>query len=158
MTFEELCQLMIEYDDFYIVTDTKYLDNETNKKVFDVINQTINSIDPSLINRIAIQFYNQQMYYFLTDNYSFPLDNYMYTLYMSRDSNRQVIDFVTKENIRAVVMWNFRADKSFVSELNDAGIFVYAHTINNTDAALELFESGVYGIYTDTITYGDLNK
>ena len=155
MTFEELCYLMLEYPDFYVVTDSKYTDNDSNKRAFDIISKAIDAIDPKLADRFAIQVYNQSMYYFLTENYSlFPRENYMYTLYMSSDSNRQVIDFVKKENIKAVVMWDFRAkDKDFIAGLNDAGAAVYAHTVNDADEILEFFRSGVYGIYTDTVIY-----
>jgi len=153
MTFEELCLLMLEYDDFYIITDTKYTDNRQNKIIFDVIAETIKRTDPELLKRVVIQFYNPQMYYFLCANYPFLRDNYMYTLYMSPDSDSKVIDFVRRARIRAVVMWDFRADKNFVADLVNSGAAVYAHTVNDINAALELYDNGVYGIYTDTLDY-----
>jgi glycerophosphoryl diester phosphodiesterase len=157
MTFEELCYLMLEYPDFYIITDTKYLDDESNKKTFDIIRDTVKATDPALINRIAIQFYTRQMYYFLKENYDFPHENYMYTLYMSRDTDRQVADFVRQEQIRAVVMWYFRVTGDFVTALGNAGAAVYAHTIDDKDEALALMGKGVYGIYTDNLTYRDFD-
>jgi len=77
----------------------------------------------------------------------------MYTLYMTPDSDSKVIEFVRRARIRAVVMWDFRADKNFVAGLNNSGAAVYAHTVNDIDAAMELYDNGVYGIYTDTLDY-----
>jgi hypothetical protein len=147
---------MLEYDDFFIVTDTKYLDMQSNRRTFDIIRNTVNAIDPTLINRIAIQFYNRDMYHFLTQNYDFPHENYMYTLYKSHDSNNQVIEFVRREDIRAVVMWHFRVSERFVAALNDTGAVVYAHTINDAQHINDLLASGVYGALTDTVTYCDM--
>jgi len=159
MTFWGLCRLLTEYADAYIITDTKYRDSASNKKTFDIIRDTINAIDPKLINRIAIQFYDRPMYYFLTDNYSFPKDNYIYTIYMTHDTNRQIVDFVKREKVRAVAMWDHKAekDKDLVAELSNAGVTVYAHTINDTDAARDLLANGVHGIYTDTLTPEDFD-
>jgi hypothetical protein len=159
LTFEDICRLMLEYDDFFIITDTKYLDDESNRRTFDIIRETIKAADPSLINRIAIQFYNREMFYFLVENYDFPRENMIFTLYKTLDTNRTVINFVEKEGIRAVTMWDHRAkQKDFVKALGDAGAVVYAHTVNDVDAINELFNNGVYGIYTDSITYEHMKQ
>jgi len=157
LSIKDICNLMLEYNDVFIITDTKSIDNESNKKIFDIIRRTVNTVDPRLKNRIAIQFYNQEMFYFLKENYDFPHKNYIYTLYRSFDTKSQVIEFIKKESIRTVVMWDQRAmDKDFVAAVRNEGAIVYAHTFNDVETAKELLDSGVYGIYTDTLTYADL--
>jgi len=157
MDFETLCLLMLEFDDVYMITDTKYLDIASNRRAFDIISQTINRVDPALFDRFVIQFYNQEMFHFLVENYDFPHENLIYTLYMSHDSDREVVRFVAEHGIRAVVMWYHRASRNFVTSLKEVGALVYAHTVNDVAQINELFSVGVYGIFTCFVTYADLN-
>jgi len=154
-SFHDLCLLMFEYPDAYIITDTKYLDEFDNRRTFEIMTRTINALDPALINRFAFQFYNQEMYRFLKNNFKIPHENLIYTLYLSNDGDAEVAGFVSREKIRSVVMWAHRASAGFVGALNEAGAAVYAHTVNDKKRAAELIGLGVYGIYTDTLTSGD---
>lgn len=155
MTFEEVCDLLIEYPDIYIITDTKYFDNYSAiGATFDVMKEIIERKDSSLYNRIIVQFYNQPMYYFMIDNYDFK--SYIYTLYQSEDTQEDVISFVEHEEIKAVTMPYQSAKDTYVQKLNDAGCCVFVHTLNDVVEANSQLGNGVFGIYTDTITYDDL--
>jgi glycerophosphoryl diester phosphodiesterase len=157
LNFEDICNLMLEYKDIYIITDTKSIDSESNRMIFNIIRDTVNKVDPDLTDRIAMQFYNQEMYSFLTENYLFPHKNYIYTLYRSFDTKPQVVNFIKQESIRTVVMWDQKVnDKDFVAAIRNEGAFVFAHTYNDAAEANALFSNGVYGVYTDTLTYDDL--
>ena len=157
MTFDQLLLLMLEYEDVFIVTDTKYYDDfDLIRETFDIMWQAIHEIDPALKYRLIIQFYNQEMFHFMKEYWDFP--NYAYTLYMSRDTNAQVLEFVRQEGINAVVMWYHRAMRypEFVAQLGEAGAVVFAHTINDLPLAQRLLDIGVYGIYTNVLTYEQL--
>lgn len=152
LSFEEVCNLMLKYPDIIIVTDTKEnSDDEKQLAIFDYISKVIESKNRKLYNRIIIQVYNQHMYYLLKENYKFP--SYIYTLYASSDTDEEVIEFVKKEKIKVVTCWYYRAQKDFVQKLQDLGVYVFAHTVNDIEQAKSLMENGVYGIYTDSITY-----
>ena len=156
LTFEDICDLMLTYPDIIIITDIKYyFSPEMQSKVFNYMEKIIEKKSPSLYKRIIVQVYNQSMYYLLKDNYQF--DSYIYTLYASSDTDQEVIDFIKKEKIKVVAMWEYRAkQQDFVKQLKDNNVYIFVHTINNTEIAQELMNGGVYGIYTDLITYNDL--
>jgi glycerophosphoryl diester phosphodiesterase len=115
----------------------------------------IKQIDPKLANRFIIQFYNQKMFYFLSSK-DYRFNHYIYTLYASRDSNRQVIRFVRKNKIPVVVMWGKRATQDFVESLNKINVFTLVHTLNDPQEIDQLLKIGVFGIYTDFVTYKDM--
>lgn len=155
MSFQDVCELMLEYEDFYIITDTKYTTNfNAIKSTFDYMINIISKIDAKLIDRIIVQVYNQKMYYFMINNYNFK--SYIYTLYASTDSNEQVIEFVKETGISAVTMWASRATTDFITALNEIGVYTFTHTVNDLSEIASLLNIGVFGIYTDFIKYDDL--
>lgn len=155
LTFEDVCELMKDYPDITIITDTKIDEDYLKMKVvLDEMQESIDSIDASLYDRIVIQVYNQENYYFTIDNY--PFTSFIYTLYRSKDTDEQVIEFVRKESIPAVTMWEARASADFIKALNEAGAKTYAHTVNDIEQARALFDNGLHGLYTDSIVYSDL--
>lgn len=158
MTFEEVAHLMLEYDDIFIISDTKAPSNyDTIRAQFDIIWNTLNAIDSSLIYRFLVQFYTQEMYHILHEYYDFPF--LIYTLYMSPDSNQEVVRFVSENDIQVVVMWDTRATRSFVEELRRAGAVVIVHFSGGDPPSLQhvynLFVDGVYGAMLHSFTYDD---
>ena len=92
----------------------------------------------------------------MKEYWDFP--NYIYTLYLSDDTNEQVLEFVEREDIEVVVMWYNRilAYPEIIEQLRSTGTLLFAHTINNLYLAQELLELGVYGIFTNLLTYTEL--
>ncbi len=156
LTFEQLCKLMVEYNDVYIITDSKYSGNlAAVKNAADVMIKTINQVEPKLIDRFVIQFYTQKMYHFLSQNY--PFVSYIYTLYQSPDTDEEVIQFVKATGIPVVTMWGDRAVPGFIKQLNEAGAYTFVHTVNDSSKVNDFMQRGVYGAYTDRLTYTDFS-
>lgn len=79
-TFEDICYLLKEYPDMWIVTDTKSMDEENVKKDMTLIVETARSLGlEEVLDRIVIQIYNQEMYEAAKEIYDF--DNWIFTLY-----------------------------------------------------------------------------
>lgn len=153
MMLEDILDFMAEHEDMYLITDTKsfFYSDEDDRLQFEIIYDEANRRDPALINRIIPQIYNQDMYYLIKEIYQFP--SVIYTLYVSTDTNEEVIDFVRdKKDINTIVLPEARVDSEFNEELSALGKVVYTHTINDLDAMRVYLESGVYGFYTDLVT------
>ena len=86
-----------------------------------------------------------------------PFEHVLYILYMDYLlSDEDVLKFATENNIDGIVMSESRFNKVFVSNLKNAGIHSYVHTINDLEKAKSYINSGVYGIYTDYLLSGEL--
>ena len=147
MDWRMVLEFMQEHPDVYIVTDTKYdkqphMSNVLSELVIEAL-----EFDVSLLDRVVVQIYNQQMLDTVMDIY--PFKSIIYTLYMSPDSLEEVKAFCVQSGIKAVTMYKAGYPDTFVSELNALGISSLAHTINDEQEANELIEAGYSGIYTD---------
>lgn len=157
MSYTDLLLRMVKYPDAYLVLDTKFTDERTIRKQYEQIVFEANQIDPALLERIVPQLYNQQMLKTVDAIYPFP--SYIYTLYQSKDTYNQVADFVRSEpRIKAVTMAESRVTKAFIQSLSKLGVRAYVHTVNNLSTYRKYQEAGVFGIYTDFISYSQLLK
>jgi glycerophosphoryl diester phosphodiesterase len=150
---EKLLDLMQHYPDAYIVTDTKEIKPELINKQFTLLVEAAQRRDPAILDRIIPQIYNQTMLDEINKVYSFP--EVLYTLYQSKDTDEQVIEFVNKTGVD-ITMPVSRATKSFVKKLKKTGARVYVHTVNEEDEIRELARMGVDGFYTDFVPEKDL--
>ncbi|UVI28526.1 phosphatidylinositol-specific phospholipase C/glycerophosphodiester phosphodiesterase family protein [Paenibacillus spongiae] len=153
LDFEELLGLLKKYPDVYFITDTKDMDSKLVEKQFQAM-ITAAGEDLSLLQRVIPQVYNQNMYHQVDAMFQFP--SYIYTLYMSPDTQKQVLSFV-KDNSRidAVTMPETLAKSYFLKQLKRAGVKTYVHTINDTNKMHDYLRQGTYGFYTDSITYDE---
>lgn len=149
LDFEDIAILMQTYKDVYIITDTKETDQTNITMAFQAIYNTANNIDSTILDRIIPQTYSQGMYDWITDVFDFK--DIIYTLYQSNDSDNQVIDFISKNNITKVTMSTGRFSADFVDRLNQINVSSYVHTINSTDDIETYISQGVYGFYTDNL-------
>lgn len=150
---EKLLDLMQHYPDAYIVTDTKEIRPELINKQFTLLVEAAQERDPELLDRIVPQIYNQSMLDEINKVYSFP--EALYTLYQSKDTDEQVIEFVNKTGVD-ITMPVSRATKSLVKKLKKAGARIYVHTVNEEDEIRELARMGIDGFYTDFVPEEDL--
>ncbi len=147
LSFSELVELLVEYEDIYLVTDTKGTEVEEVQKAFNQIVEIANQIETDVLKRIIPQVYNQEMYYTINDIYQF--DDYIYTLYMSPDNDREVVEFSRNANITAVTVSKNRVSENLVNDLSRYNIPVFVHTINGVEDEMQLKHLGVHGVYTD---------
>lgn len=144
----DILDLMEEYPDIYIVTDTK---EQQPKEILNVmVKDAEQRRNPKLFQRIVPQIYDQSMLKTVQEVYDFP--SIIYTLYASKDTDQEVIDFVEQNHITGVTMPENRTNASFVSKLNKAGVVTYVHTINDITDMKKYENMGIYGFYTDDLS------
>jgi glycerophosphoryl diester phosphodiesterase len=157
MEWKDLLELMVRHPDIYFVLDTKFTDEPTVKRQFRLLKDEAERIDPVLLERIIPQLYNQRMLGWIDSVH--PFSSYIYTLYQSKDTNGQVIDFVRDNpRIKAVAMPPTRANQTFNDSLKKIGVKTYVHTINDYRTYLKLRQAGVSGVYTDFLGYEQVLK
>lgn len=164
MSLEMLLDLMQEYDDVWIVTDTKDTDPDLIKKEFEILLATAEKKHvKKLLDRFVIQIYHEEMYDVVEDVYHFP--NYILTLYQlwgdgNTDSYREYCIFCQEKGIQGITMWYEWPYKvpEVLEIAQEYGIKLYTHTINDPQIAQEQLQMGISGVYTDYLTPDDLNK
>lgn len=151
LNFKEICQIMSEYKDIYIMTDTKEKTPEAIEKAFKAIVDIAQKVDATILDRLIVQIYDRAMYTQVMNVY--PFKSIVYTLYNSSDTEDEVIEFVKQTGIDVITMPESKVNQGFVENLNKQGCYVFVHTINNMKKVEQYREMGVYGFYTDTIIY-----
>lgn len=153
LDINQIIKLMQEHDDMYIVTDTKSFETDVVKRQFKLIVDAAKN-DSEILNRVIPQIYNQQMLDDVKSVYNFP--NIIYTLYLTSDTEQQVVDFVKDKRIKVVTMPENKANLNFITTLKKNGILTFVHTINSMEVVKKYKTMGVHGFYTDFLTEEDL--
>ncbi|MFX3687936.1 MAG: phosphatidylinositol-specific phospholipase C/glycerophosphodiester phosphodiesterase family protein [Paenibacillus sp.] len=156
MDADGIIDVLAEYPDMYIVTDTKEQKDEDIQQVLRSLVDAAKEHDPSVLNRVVVQIYNEPMLETVKEVYTFP--SIIYTLYATQDTEDQVVDFVQKNEIDAVTMPEYKVNQNFVAKLNSAGAVTYVHTINDTEQVANYEKWGVYGVYSDVLTEQELDE
>lgn len=156
MELEKLITTMSANKDIYIITDTKVTDPIQAKSQFDEIVRIAKEIDPSVLDRIIPQIYNEAMYDVVMSSY--PFKSMIYTLYATSSSNTRALEFATSKGIRVVTIPPERITKEYMDKFNAYGIKVYTHTINNIEEVKRLMDLGVYGFYTDFLSPSQIDN
>ncbi len=143
LSLESLAKLMEnEFSDMFFVTDTK----ENNIELLSIISSNYKAIKPHVIPQV----YNQDEYFFAKE---LGFENIIYTLYMSEDTDDEVINFCKENDVFAITMpLKMAQESALASNLKEKGVFVYTHTVNNKAVFEELKSNGIQGIYTDYLT------
>ena len=148
---EDLLELMAEYPDMYVVTDTKNTDKKTVQKQFSDLKSIAKKMDNmEVLNRIIPQLYNKEMIKWIKEVYAF--ENWVFTLYLYNNPDyNDIANYCKNNGIQTVTLHIDRATKENVSKLKAKGLKVYAHTTNRYLTMKTLISIGVDGIYTDRI-------
>ncbi|TDL65216.1 glycerophosphodiester phosphodiesterase [Paenibacillus amylolyticus] len=156
MDADGIIDVLAQYPDMYIVTDTKEQKDEDIQQVLRSLVDAAKEHDPSVLDRVVVQIYNEPMLETVKEVYAFP--SIIYTLYATQDTEDQVVDFVQKNDIDAVTMPEYKVNQNFVAKLNSAGSVTYVHTINDTEQVANYEKWGVYGVYSDVLTEQELDE
>ncbi|SCG81810.1 sulfatase [Proteiniborus sp. DW1] len=140
MTIEDLAEWLYEHKDVYIVTDIK----SENQKALKLIKEKY----PDLINQFIPQIYKLDEFIPVQ---GLGYSNIILTLYASTYPDEELIDFVRRHEIFAITMPIERARTVLPEKLKKENIFVYTHTINDSELRKELEAKGIDGFYTDEI-------
>lgn len=156
LDFEGIAKLLKKHKDAYLITDTKERDKAKIKKQFSIIVKTAKKVDPEILNRIIPQIYNEEMLRHIRKVYDFK--SVIYTLYQSKATDDQVIDFASKNGIKAITMYTKRYSPAFVRKLKEKGIYSFVHPVNTVHEMRLYEETGVMGFYSDIVLPKQLKK
>ncbi|MCM1089415.1 MAG: hypothetical protein NC092_14185 [Butyrivibrio sp.] len=161
MSLETVLELMKKYDDVWIVTDTKSLEDGQVQKEFEILLETAEAADSmEVLNRFVVQLYTHEMYDMVEEVYSFP--TYILTLYriggIKGETFEEHCSFLREKGIEYITMRYDWVSQEAVAVAGEYGVSVYAHTVNDIEEMEELREMGVKGIYTDEIYPERLNQ
>ncbi|SFJ68687.1 glycerophosphoryl diester phosphodiesterase [Paenibacillus sp. UNC496MF] len=148
-TFKDALAFMADHPDMLLITDTKEPDPAKAAAVFQRIVAEAESVDPRLLDRIVPQLYEADNYEAVKSVH--PFKQYIYTLYLNKDSDEQVLRDVAARGIRIVVMDENRYSPDFVKALKREGAYAYVNTINDVGRIRELMADGAQGVMTDFI-------
>lgn len=140
LDLDELSEIMREYPQLRVVTDTKY----GNKELLKTIKQSY----PELFHRFIPQIYEESEYSLARD---LGFGDIVYSLYQVWSSDSQVIEFAKTNNLFAVTMAPSRTTSGLPLQLSRLGIMTYCHTINTLEEVDLYVERGVGGFYTDSL-------
>ena len=160
MTGVQTCALPIS--DICIITDTKFTDSDVFTIQFDAMLADARELGLTyLFDRIAVQIYNTNMLSALNNIYRFP--HYIYTLYQddfNRTENalRERAAFCAQWGIEGITMESSLYKSAYGDIAREYGVRIYVHTVNDKEKARALLESGVDGIYSDTLTPDSLER
>lgn len=156
MDADGIMDVLAEYPDMYIVTDTKEQQDEDIRQVLTALVDAAQERDPALLDRVVVQIYNEAMLESVKRIHDFS--SIIYTLYATQDTEAQVVDFVQDHDIAAVTMPEYKVNRDFVARLKRAGAVTYVHTINETEQVANYEKWGVYGVYSDVLTEEEIER
>lgn len=143
MDLNDLIKWLDGHRDVKIITDTE----NSNIDLLTCIQKNY----PDYINRFIPQIYRFEEYEQVRN---LGYEDIILTLYMSNKTDDEIYDFARENHLYGVTIEHKRAFNWLTRRLSEAGIRVYAHTINSLEAYYKLKDVGIYGIYTD---YFELN-
>lgn len=95
LTFIDLLELMEEYPDIWIVTDSKEVGEEEVKAEFEEMVREAEEVELlEVLDRFIVQIYNETMYDIVKEVY--PFSEYIFTLYMRWDGAQDEFENICK--------------------------------------------------------------
>lgn len=156
LSLEDLLLIMKKHKDVWIVTDSKNQEPMIARRDFEDIVKTARGLGcEECLDRIVVQFYNEDMYKAIRGVYDFK--GYIFTFYMRWDSSfeqyRELVNWCAANDIHIITMWSDLAeDIDIITYAKMYDIDIYVHTVNDVEEARNRMYNGVKGIYTDDIT------
>ena len=144
----DVFKLMQKYPDIYVVTDTKFVDEESVRLQFNSLVMAATEIDVTLLDRLIPQIYHEKMLDVIMDVY--PWDSVIYTLYQDPTwTPESVLAFSETSGVKLITMPAASVTPEIAELWSTAGIKIAAHTVNNLGEVKYLQSLGVEAIYTD---------
>ena len=150
LDFSEVAALMAQHPDLYVITDTKYTDKASVLLQFAQMARTAQAVDPSILNRIIPQIYNEEMLEWVMDVY--PFKSVIFTLYNTHWTPESVRDFCRDTGVRFITLHKDEISQETLSLWREQGVIVGAHTSSDYQETAACFEAGVQFMYTDFLT------
>ena len=147
MDYMDIVDLLHNYPDIYIITDTKYADELSVYKQFSQIVDYAKKTDPEVLDRIIPQFYTKEMLDYVMNVYSFK--SMIFTLYQIEWDEEDIAKFCIKSGVKYITVSSSVIDSEVIDLWRSMGIHVAVHTINEKDEADSFLNKGIEMIYTD---------
>lgn len=153
----DLLDLMMEYPQVWVVTDTKETDPELVRRQFRLLVEAADAVDarPAL-DRLVVQVYNTEMKELIEEIY--PFENWILTVYLlPGDSDYGALaDYCAANGIGTMTMPVTRLTRERAQQIHARGLKLYVHSFNSNLAAPGEIEhalsQGADGIYTSSAT------
>ncbi|MDO4467586.1 MAG: hypothetical protein Q4C49_11395 [Bacillota bacterium] len=159
LTFSGLCDLLKEYPDVWIVTDTKDQSMEDVRKHFcSIVAQAQENDALDVLDRFVIQAYSTNMVDTIREIY--PFKNFIYATYVYWNGN--IVDFMKisrwsrNHNVDAISMWDIYYCPMIQYIADQFGLDIYVHTVNSIQKGKEYINMGAKGIYSDLVLPSDI--
>jgi len=162
LSFEDLCGIMREYPDIWIVTDTKYKDPEMVNKQFTIMKETALKADAlDVFDRFIVQLYSEEMHEVVEAIY--PFESYIFTMYQrwfgdDEAEFTKICRWSYEHNVDNIAMGWDLVNTDILEICNRYHLDVYVNTVNKADEAKQLLKDGVKGIYTDRLSASDFKE
>lgn len=162
LSFEDLCSIMMEYPDIWIVTDTKYKDPEMVNKQFTIMKETAVKADAlDVFDRFIVQLYSEEMYESVEAVY--PFESYIFTMYQrwfgdDEAEYTKICRWSFEHNIDNIAMGWDLVNKEILEISSRYHLNVYVNTVNKAEKAKELLKDGAKGVYTDKLSPSDFKE
>ena len=161
LTLTKLYSLLLEYQDAWIVTDTKEDTIEQVTSDFQEIVKEAKEMDAQeVLDHFVIQVYTEEMLDAIQA--IFPFQNIIYATYAHWDGNivffNQVCKYCNENHIDSVSMWNYYYCQEIQYIADYYGIDIYLHTEDDLSKAKQYLSKGVKGIYTNYLDPNQLNN
>lgn len=150
-----IINLMIKYDDAYVMTDFKHWYDEEKVKsaISQIVDSAIKANHPEVLDRIIVQLYHYDFLEWVNSVYEF--DNYLFTCYAASKEEREInnlVNFCKENNIPVITMWPHWLNQENSALTRENNIRIYVHTENDLSKANEYILNGASGVYTDFLT------
>lgn len=150
LNLTEVIELLAEYPDAYVVTDTKDVLQPYVSLAFSQLVYQAQKTHPEVLDRIIPQIYNEEMFAWL--NAIYPFKSFIFTLYQTLWTPQSVLDFCKVSNVRFITLYHDRINEEILQLWDTLGIHVAVHTVNEPEKVQSYLDMGVDMIYTDFVT------
>lgn len=149
MSLDDLAGFLRDHRDLFIVTDVK----DDNIGVCSVISSEY----PDLRNNFIVQIYHPDEYKRIRE---LGFDYVIYTLYRATDDEltpENTKDFIDSANLVGVTFWMEYPDNyaDSYAVLEQSGLPLFVHTVNDRNEMKSFIDMGIDGIYTDVVNKED---
>lgn len=147
-----LFQILKEYPDVYIVTDTKFSDSTRVKQQFSAFYDAASKIDLSLLECFIPQIYLPEM---LDDIMAiYPWKSVIYTLYANPAwTPENVLEFADQSGVKLITIPAGYVADGLPQLWQSSDLKVAVHTINQLSSVKNLQSLGVSAFYTDFLIH-----
>lgn len=154
LDLKALLELMAQYPDVHIITDSKHSSSTIVKKQFKAIVSTARNLGiPEVLDRFIVELYTKDMYRVVENIYHFP--EYILTLYKlldkapSKSKLQSLASFCKKNGINTVAMYAKWWNPKYTRYVKSYGVDLALYTVNDSDDAQKYFDEGINALFTD---------